>query len=75
MCSTEKQGEFLMNPKIAYFPERKQRPVKPIEPGDGGDANEPKRPDVNRPDTQELLKRMRKVDKDQSRRYRQRTGE
>ena len=65
-----------MKNKIAYFPERKQRPVKPIEPGDGGDGNDaPKRPDVNRPDTQELLKRMRRVDKDQSRRYRQRTGE
>lgn len=65
-----------MKPKIVYFPERKQRPVKPIEPGDGGDdSNAPKRPDVNRPDTNELLKRMRRVDKDQSRRYRQRTGE
>ena len=65
-----------MKDKIAYFPERKQRPVKPVEPGDGGDdSNAPKRPDVNRPYTQELLKRMRRVDKDQSRRYRQRTGE
>ncbi|MDE0482336.1 MAG: ubiquitin-like protein UBact [Candidatus Poribacteria bacterium] len=65
-----------MKDKIAYFPERKERPVKPVEPGDGGDdSNAPKRPDVNRPDTQELLKRMRRVDKDQSRRYRQRTGE
>ncbi len=65
-----------MRDKIVYFPERKQRPVKPMEPGDGGDDNNaPKRPDVNRPDTQELLKRMRRVDKDQSRRYRQRTGE
>ena len=65
-----------MKDQIVYFPERKERPVKPIEPGDGGDENNtPKRPDVNRPDTQELLKRMRRVDKDQSRRYRQRTGE
>lgn len=65
-----------MKDQIVYFPERKQRPVKPVEPGDDGDdSNSPKRPDVNRPDTQELLKRMRRVDKDQSRRYRQRTGE
>jgi len=65
-----------MSNKFVFFPERKQRPVKPIEPDDGGDGNDaPKRPDVNRPDTQELLKRMRRVDKDQSRRYRQRTGE
>ncbi len=56
--------------------ERKQRDVKPIGP-DGGDGNDdgPKRQDVKRPDTQELLKRMRRVDKDQSRRYRQRTGQ
>lgn len=56
--------------------ERKQRDTKPIGPGDGdGDNDGPKRQNVNRPDTQELLKRMRRVDKDQSRRYRQRTGE
>lgn len=56
--------------------ERKQRDTKPIGPGDGGGDNDgPKRQNVNRPDTQELLKRMRRVDKDQSRRYRQRTGE
>lgn len=56
--------------------ERKQRDAKPIGPGDGdGDNGGPKRQNVNRPDTQELLKRMRRVDKDQSRRYRQRTGE
>lgn len=56
--------------------ERKQRDTKPIGPGDGdGDNEGPKRQKVSRPDTQELLKRMRRVDKDQSRRYRQRTGE
>jgi len=56
--------------------ERKQRDTKPIGPGDGdGDNDGPKRQKVSRPDTQELLKRMRRVDKDQSRRYRQRTGE
>ena len=52
--------------------ERKQRETQPIGPGDG---EGPKRKKVSRPDTQELLKRMRRVDKDQSRRYRQRTGE
>ena len=62
-------------PLITQF-ERKQRDTKPIGPGDGdGDNGGPKRQNVNRPDTQELLKRMRRVDKDQSRRYRQRTGE
>ena len=55
--------------------DRRERPTKPIGPGDGGDDDGPKRPDVNKPDTRELLRRMRRVDKDQSRRYRQRTGE
>jgi hypothetical protein len=55
--------------------DRRERPTKPIVPGDGGDDDGPKRPDVNKPDTRELLRRMRRVDKDQSRRYRQRTGE
>ena len=41
----------------------------------GGDGDGPKAPDVSRPDTQELLKKMRKVDPNQSKRYRQRTGQ
>ena len=32
-------------------------------------------PKVDKPNTEELLKRMRKVDPDQARRYRQRTGQ
>ncbi len=56
--------------------ERKQRTTKPIGPGDDdGDDAVPKRQDVKKPDTQKLLKRMRRVDKEQSRRYRQRTGQ
>ena len=53
--------------------ERKQRP-QPIEPDDT-EGDGPKRKEVNRPDTKDVLKRMRRVDKDQSRRYRQRGGE
>ncbi|RKU32642.1 ubiquitin-like protein UBact [Candidatus Poribacteria bacterium] len=65
-----------MATKLIAQLERKQRDTKPIGPGDGGDdSSGPKRQKVSRPDTQELLKRMRRVDKDQSRRYRQRTGE
>ena len=65
-----------MATKLIARLERKQRDTKPIGPGDGdGDNDGPKRQKVSRPDTQELLKRMRRVDKDQSRRYRQRTGE
>ena len=32
-------------------------------------------PDVSKPDTNDLLKRMKKVDPNQSKRYRQRTGQ
>ena len=40
-----------------------------------GDDSGPKSPDVKRPDPSDLLKRMRRVDPDQARRYRQRSGE
>ncbi|MFC1525754.1 ubiquitin-like protein UBact [Candidatus Latescibacterota bacterium] len=56
--------------------DRAPRPPKPIEgPDDGGDDQGPRRPKVERPNTDDLLKRMRKVDPNQARRYRQRTGE
>ena len=61
--------------EFIYLRDRKQRPTGPVGPDDGGDDDGPKRPDVNKPNTRELLRRMRRVDKDQSRRYRQRTGE
>ena len=32
-------------------------------------------PDVDAPDTKELLKKMRRVDPNQAKRYRQRTGQ
>jgi hypothetical protein len=56
------------------MPERIEKPVAPWGPQQG-DGDGPKAPEVNRPDTKELLKRMRKVDPEQSKRYRQRTGE
>ncbi len=52
---------------------QKVRPSGPAPSGGGGDG--PKEPEVEKPNTEELLKRMRKVDPDQARRYRQRTGE
>jgi len=57
--------------------ERRTRPSDPVErnPGDDGDGGGPARPKVERPDTRDLLKRMRRVDPNQARRYRQRTGE
>lgn len=58
------------------YPERIQRPGSPApwekkETDSGG----PRRPDVDAPDTKELLKKMRRVDPNQARRYRQRTGQ
>ena len=38
-------------------------------------AAAPAKPDVQRPDTSDLLKRMKRVDPDAARKYRQRSGE
>ncbi|MEP6957010.1 MAG: ubiquitin-like protein UBact [Chthoniobacterales bacterium] len=57
------------------MPERIQKPATPWSPQPGGEDSGPKAPDVSRPDTQDLLKKMRKVDPNQSKRYRQRTGQ
>jgi len=62
----------------AEFPERIHRPAVPWQKEGGGgpgDEGGPRRPDVNAPDTKELLKKMRRVDPNQAKRYRQRTGE
>lgn len=42
-------------------------------PSGGGDG--PTAPKVDKPNVEELLKRMRKVDPEQAKRYRQRTGQ
>ena len=65
----------MVNPK-AQFPERIHRPVSPA-PWEKKEVDEggPRRPDVDAPDTKELLKKMRRVDPNQAKRYRQRTGE
>jgi len=56
--------------------ERTSRPPRPMDGGDeGGDDPGPRRPKVDRPDTDDLLRRMRRVDPNQARRYRQRTGQ
>ena len=52
---------------------QKPRPAQPAPGGPGGEG--PGSPQVDKPNTEELLKRMRKVDPDQARRYRQRTGQ
>ena len=56
--------------------ERRQMPTTPADPlRKGGDDGRPNKPDVKRPDTSDLLKRMKRVDPDSARRYRQRSGE
>ncbi len=55
--------------------ERIQRPITREPFTKPGDDSGPKAPDVRRPDPSDLLKRMRRVDPDQARRYRQRSGE
>ncbi|HIE25891.1 TPA: ubiquitin-like protein UBact [Candidatus Poribacteria bacterium] len=56
------------------FRDRKPKPTEPWDKRKQDDEG-PKRPDVDKPDTRDLLRRMRRVDPNQSRRYRQRTGE
>ncbi|HLH80495.1 MAG TPA: ubiquitin-like protein UBact [Chthonomonas sp.] len=56
--------------------ERQQMPILPTEPArKEGDGGGPQKPDVKRPDTSDLLRRMKRVDPDAARRYRQRSGE
>jgi hypothetical protein len=58
------------------MPDRIQRPTGPA-PWEKKEADDsgPRRPETDAPDTKELLKKMRRVDPNQARRYRQRTGE
>ena len=53
---------------------RKPAPTVPA-PAGGGGGEGPRSPQVEKPNTEELLKKMRKVDPDQAKRYRQRTGQ
>jgi hypothetical protein len=64
-------------PKMnAEFPERIHRPTSPS-PWERKETDDtgPRRPDAQPPDTKELLKKMRRVDPNQAKRYRQRTGQ
>ena len=56
--------------------DRATRPAGPVDPlKKDGDDSGPVRPDVQRPDRSDLLKRMKRVDPEQARKYRQRSGE
>jgi hypothetical protein len=56
------------------MPDQAQR-TRPAGSGPSGGGDGPGSPKVDKPNTEELLKRMRKVDPDQAKRYRQRTGQ
>jgi hypothetical protein len=74
-----KHGPACLSPADfvdSSMPERTQRPSDPMPWGPKqGEGDGPRSPDISRPDTQDLLKKMRKVDPNQSKRYRQRTGQ
>lgn len=54
---------------------RRPLPADPIQKPGGDDSGGPAAPKVKRPDTRQLLDRMKRVDPDQAKRYRQRSGE
>ena len=57
------------------MPERKQRPTQEDPMTRPGGDDGPERPGVDRPQSRDLLKRMKRVDPRQARRYRQRSGQ
>jgi hypothetical protein len=61
---------------IMLNPDRLTKPGGPVPERKLGDESGPSKPDIRKPDGgNELLKRMKKVDPDQAKRYRQRSGQ
>jgi len=60
---------------IINIEERVTRPNPASPDRKPGDGDGPSKPDVQRPDTSDLLKRMKRVDPEAARKYRQRSGE
>lgn len=57
-------------------PDRLNRPAGPTPNRKHGDDDGPSKPDIGKPSSpNELLKRMKRVDPDQAKKYRQRSGE
>lgn len=55
---------------------RRPLPSEPLQkPGGEDDSGGPSKPKVSRPNTRQLLERMKRVDPEQAKRYRQRSGE
>jgi hypothetical protein len=67
-------AQFLLSRQ--YMPEQMQRPPvqNPWEKKSEDDSG-PKAPNISKPDTNSLLKRLRSIDPDQSKKYRQRSGQ
>ena len=63
-----------MNPIHADETGRRQLPADPM-PRPGGDDTGPAKPGVKRPDSKNILDRMKRVDPEQAKRYRQRSGQ
>lgn len=56
--------------------EQPQRQKSPVPDRKSGDDSGPKSPDVTKPEGgNELLRRLKKVDPDQAKKYRQRSGQ
>ncbi len=55
--------------------ERPREQDAPWLPKNEGPLAGPRTPDIQKPDTSRLLKKMRAVDNNQSKKYRQRSGE
>jgi hypothetical protein len=61
---------------VFHADETMRRPL-PADPTTkpGGDDSGPSAPKVKKPDSRQLLDRMKRVDPDQAKRYRQRSGQ
>lgn len=59
------------------FDDRITRPLPTADPlrKQGGEGDGPSKPDVKRPESRNILDRMKRVDPDQAKRYRQRSGQ
>ncbi|MGB0580838.1 MAG: ubiquitin-like protein UBact [Limisphaerales bacterium] len=57
------------------MPDQKQKQKESAPGNPGGDGAGPSSPSVDKPNVQDLLKKMKKVDPEQAKRYRQRTGQ
>ena len=56
--------------------DRLTRPIPTADPlRKQGDGDGPSKPDVKRPESRNILDRMKRVDPDQAKRYRQRSGQ